>query len=240
MFGFIILRCVKSKVHANYWIECYECIRNLYKENQIMIVDDNSDKNFIIEKVLFNTTVIDSEYIGRGELLPYIYYLKNNFVEKVVILHDTVFLKTYVDFENYNDTYLWHFEDHQWDNTKRETFLLSRLENNKSLLELYNSKRNWKGCFGVMSIISYKTLNQINSDHNLFMLLDHILNRSDRMCLERIFAVLLKLRNDNIVSIYGDITKHINFFRLSYDNYMNLKQYNSDVLPSAVKVWISR
>lgn len=37
-------------------------------------------------------TVVHSEYAGRGELLPYVYYLKYRIADRVVILHDSVFL----------------------------------------------------------------------------------------------------------------------------------------------------
>jgi len=73
--GFIILRHVNSSLTNNYWIRCYDSIRHFYPENSIIIIDDNSDLQFLTEKKLDNTTVINSEYPKRGELLPYYYYL---------------------------------------------------------------------------------------------------------------------------------------------------------------------
>jgi hypothetical protein len=45
---------------------------------------------------LYKTTIINSEYHGRGELLPYYYYLQNKFVDKAVIIHDSVFINKYI------------------------------------------------------------------------------------------------------------------------------------------------
>jgi len=36
--GFIILRHVNSSIVNKYWIQCYDCIRNHYPENIIMII----------------------------------------------------------------------------------------------------------------------------------------------------------------------------------------------------------
>jgi hypothetical protein len=44
-----------------------------------MIIDDDSNYEYITEKQLYNTIVINSDYKRRGELLPYIYYLKINY-----------------------------------------------------------------------------------------------------------------------------------------------------------------
>lgn len=75
--GFIILRHVNNDLTNKYWIHCYNCIRKHYQENHILIIDDNSNYNFITNKELYKTTIINSEYHQRGELLPYYYYLHN-------------------------------------------------------------------------------------------------------------------------------------------------------------------
>ena len=48
---------------------------------QIILIDDNSNYDFIKkeeEETLYKTKIVHSEYIGRSELLPYIYYLRRN------------------------------------------------------------------------------------------------------------------------------------------------------------------
>lgn len=81
--GFIILRHVNNELTNLYWIHCINCINciRLYKKilsrNHILIIDDNSDKLFLTDIDFYKTTIINSEYPKRGELLPYYYYLNN-------------------------------------------------------------------------------------------------------------------------------------------------------------------
>ena len=119
--GFIILRHVMDALTNSYWMLCYDNIRKYYPENLIMIIDDNSKTEFITDKELYKTTIINSEYHARGELLPYYYYLQNKLFDTAVILHDSAFICKYIDFstiENYK--IIWHFE-HHWDQIEDET-----------------------------------------------------------------------------------------------------------------------
>ena len=52
--GFIILRHVRCPDTNSYWIKCYNSIRNFYPENGILIIDDNSDLNFVTQIELEN------------------------------------------------------------------------------------------------------------------------------------------------------------------------------------------
>ena len=53
-FGFIMLRHVNSEETNKYWIESYSCIRSLYPDNMIIIIDDSSNYVFITEIPLIN------------------------------------------------------------------------------------------------------------------------------------------------------------------------------------------
>ena len=75
--GFIILRHVNSSITNTYWIKCYNSIRHFYPENNILIIDDNSDPEFLTHKILYKTNIINSEFTKRGEVLPYYYFLQN-------------------------------------------------------------------------------------------------------------------------------------------------------------------
>ena len=80
-FGFIITRHVNSKKTNNYWNQCIKLIRMYYPFRKIIVIDDNSNQFFISADFQYkNVSFIQSEYPGRGELLPYIYYLKYSFV----------------------------------------------------------------------------------------------------------------------------------------------------------------
>lgn len=84
-FGFIILRHVNNHLTNKYWIHCYDCIRKVYSSITIIIIDDNSNYEFITHKEMYNTHIIKSEYPGRGELLPYYYYLHNMLFDKAIL-----------------------------------------------------------------------------------------------------------------------------------------------------------
>jgi hypothetical protein len=95
--GFIMLRHVNNEFTNNYWIHCYSCIRKFYPENNILIIDDNSDYKYISEINLYKTTIIKSEFPKRGEFLPYYYFLHYKFFDIAVFIHDSVFINQYVD-----------------------------------------------------------------------------------------------------------------------------------------------
>jgi hypothetical protein len=206
--GFIILRHVSSSYNNYYWKYCYECIRKFHPENHILIIDDNSNKEFLTEINLYKTTIINSEYPKRGELLPYYYYLRNKLFDIAVILHDSVFINKYIDFSV--DTYkiLWNFE-HYWDQIDDEKKMINQF-NDTTLSEFYNNKRLWKGCFGGMSIITHEYLISINNKYPIEKLLDYVLTRYNRCSFERVIAVLLQV-NGVTPSLLGNIHAYCNF-----------------------------
>ena len=58
--GFIMLRHVNSISTNKYWIYSYDCIRKYYPDNTILIIDDNSNYEFITKKNLYKTIIINS------------------------------------------------------------------------------------------------------------------------------------------------------------------------------------
>lgn len=242
--GFIILRHVNNSLSANYWVESYDCIRKLYPENKIIIIDDNSNYDFIIEKDLYNTKIIQSEFIGRGELLPYYYYLNNKLFDIAVIIHDSVFINKLIDFTNFNNfKFLWEFE-HHWDQIEDENRMIQTL-NDSNLYKFYLNKNLWKGCFGSMSIIKHDYLLDIHNKYNINKLLDLVINRYNRSSFERIIACLLQINNydNNNISLFGNIHSYCNnnfncIWNFSYFDYKNnIQKYNE--LP-IIKVWTGR
>lgn len=214
-FGFIILRHVICENTNKYWIECYTCIRRFYPTNKILIVDDHSNYDFITDIMVENTLTVNSEYKGRGELLPYLYYLNFPLFDKAVILHDSVFIQTYIHFDNnMENTPLWCFE-HHWNNSVPEKNIISLLkpyypdsahssntngENNTHLQELYDNKELWKGCFGAMTFISYDFLKDINAKYNLYNIINYMQSRFDRTFIERILPVIITYEKYEIQS----------------------------------------
>ena len=208
--GFIVLRHVNSEQTNKYWIHCVNCIRQYYPENKILIIDDNSNYNLITisDKKLYKTTVINSEYHKRGELLPYYYYLHNKLFDAAVIIHDSVFINKYIDFSVEKYKFLWDFQ-HNWDQIEDETRMIDMF-NDSELKIFYNNKNLWEGCFGGMSIITHDYLTYVNNKYDISKLLECILNRYNRCSFERVIAVLLQ-KNYSEPSLLGNILKYCKF-----------------------------
>jgi hypothetical protein len=239
--GFIISRHVNSEKTNKLWIECYDCIRKFYPVNKILIIDDFSNYEFVdTHKILSDTLIIQSEFKGRGELLPYYYYLQNKLFDYAVIIHDSVFIQQFIDFKR-ETQFLWSFE-HHWDNLYDNSKLINRLLKPESISSVFNNVTLWEGCFGVMSVITHDFLCDMNNTFNFVNLIEVIVSREDRMSLERVFAVLLticnKKNNIKTTSIFGSIHVYCNWGQ-GYETYQSKKINNQITLPIE-KVWSGR
>jgi hypothetical protein len=206
--GFIILRHVNSEITNKYWISCINSIRAFYPENKILIIDDNSNYNFITEEKLYKTTIINSEYPKRGELLPYYYYLHNKLFDIAVIIHDSTIINTYIDFNIDKYISLWNFGHSPNDQLDDETLMIKSF-NNTELLNFYNNRSLWNGCYGGMSIITHDYLSYINSLYAIENLLPLILNRHNRMSFERVLGCIMAMHTEiKIAAKFGNIHKY--------------------------------
>ena len=215
--GFIILRHVKCKNTDKLWKTSYQHIRKLYKDNNILIIDDNSNYNFIdtkYEKTLHNCKIIISEYPGRGELLPYIYFLENKHCDIAYILHDGCFINKDIIIQNSINNLktvrkLWSFR-HLWNQPQNEIKLIKTLNNNSELIKIHKNTHSWKGMFGVMSVINHDFLSKINDKYNLYKLIDVVKTRYNRKSLERVMAIIFTSMDPTFTNntIFGDIHKY--------------------------------
>jgi len=229
--GFIILRHVTNRRTGNYWKYSYNCIRKFYPFNNIVIIDDNSNYEYINvedESRLVNTFILKSSFPGRGELLPYYYFLRNKLFDVAVILHDSAFINRFIDFKC--DTYklLWKF-DHTWNVPENELRLLS-VFNNKDIIDFYHSKDLWNGCFGVMTVVNFKFLEMINSKYDLSKLLNLVKTRDDRMALERVIACIFQ-KESPMECMFGNIKDYCQWGGTDVETYSHLP---------IIKVWTGR
>ena len=229
-FGFIILRHVNNELTNKYWIKCINSIRQYYPENNILIIDDNSNYEYITEEILYKTTIINSEYPNRGELLPYYYYLHNKLFDIAVIIHDSVIVNKYIDMRVEKYKFLWEFE-HDWDQIEDERRMIN-IFNDLELKEFYENKDLWKGCFGGMAIITHDYLIYINKKYDISKLIEVVLNRYNRCSFERVIACLLQ-KEGNKETLLGNIHNYCNW-GISFDQ---TKEYNH--LP-LIKCWTGR
>lgn len=249
-YGFIITRHVNSEVTNKYWNQCVKLLRTYYPHKKIIIIDDNSNPQFLKQENDYkDITIIQSEYPKRGELLPYIYFLRNKWFDNAVIIHDSVFFHKRIAFEKLKTPVmpLWHFE-YDRENLYNLLRMTSYLSNNyviKSKLNPHNYlnyHRQFNGCFGTQVFINHTFLQNIQSKYNIINLINAVRNRRDRCGLERIMGAIFYTENPQLhkyYSFFGKIHNNKNAFNYSYNNYIN--DFNSRKVPSyIVKVWTGR
>jgi hypothetical protein len=251
-FGFIIARHVNSQLTNKYWNNCVRCIRFFYPLKKIIIIDDNSNYDYVNDLYkLDNIEVIQSEFHGRGELLPYYYFLKYKFFDNAIIMHDSVFFHARINFEKLIGMPvlpLWHFES-----DKENSFNLLRVSdvliNNSNIKNSVNSNNyilpikqmKWYGCFGVQSFINHNFLKFIENKYKISNLIQTIKCRKDRCCLERIMGIIFCNEYDkllNIKSLFGDIFEK-QTWGYNFEQYMDDFEHKKISKP-IIKVWTGR
>jgi hypothetical protein len=242
-YGFIILRHVDSIVTNEYWKRCYHNIRTYFPTNPIMIVDDNSNREFLTEDdVDFSDVIIvySKTYKGAAEFLPYYYFHKLQPFPIAVIIHDSVFIHSAIPFSLRDDEpirFVWTIP-HLWDEDALPFLeeITEGMPHRDRLLATYKHK-DWWGSFGAMSIIRWSFLNQMNQDHRLFQQISRIKTRDHRSAWERLLGLLAyeyvpygmqfaQFRNIN----------HYLKMGITYEEYCSHKY---DIFP-IVKVWTGR
>ena len=258
-YGFIITRHVNSEKTNKYWNQCVNLINTFYPLKQIIIIDDNSNQQFIKSNIEYkNLTIIQSEYPGRGELLPYIYYLKHKWFQNAIIIHDSLFIHKRIPFENYKMPILpfWH---HTYDKENVHNLLriTSSLSHNNKLIRMLNKREenvitfkvtntntndNFNLCFGCQCYIKLNFLEMLQNKYNITNLVNSISNRADRCSLERILGLLFCEEYPKLLkvkSLFGNIFKYPKAFIYNYDDYDNdFKQ--KKLRHIFIKVWSGR
>jgi len=251
-FGFIITRHVNSEKTNKYWNHSVKLLRRLYPNNKIVIIDDNSNKDFVKADFIYkNTITIETEFKGRGELLPYYYYIKNKFFENAVIIHDSVFFHKKINFEklnNFNVLPLWFFNPDK-ENINNTLRIINNLQNrflidqklllNNTILGMPDTK--WYGCFGVQSYINHNFLLKLENKYKLTNLISAVSCREDRCCLERIFGCIFYNENPKILkkkALLGNIHEYQSW-GVTFDEYIE-KLKNGTKVKIITKVWTGR
>lgn len=255
-YGFIITRHVNSEETNKYWNQSVKLLKVFYPNRKVIIIDDNSKQEYVKPDCNYdNVTIIQSEYHGRGELLPYIYYLRYKWFPNAVILHDSVFVHRHIPFEimKHPVVPLWH---HPYDkeNAVNVYRLASYLTNNYHIRQklLKNEQFVTLGmnsdafdlCFGAQAFINLSFLEQIEKKYRLTNLIPAIINRADRCSFERVIGLLfneeyIKMSSNKVVSLFGRIHNFPHAFKYNYKQYK--ADLNNKLLPSMfVKVWTGR
>jgi len=255
-YGFIITRHVNSEITNKYWNQSVKLIRTFYPLRQIVIIDDNSNQEFVKPDFDYkNLTIIQSEFPQRGELLPYYYYLKYKWFPNAVIIHDSLFIHKKIHFETFLMPVipLWH---HNYDKENMHNILriTSGLKNNSLLIQkihkkeeivlnlISKSNNDFNLCFGGQCYIKLGFLEKIEQKYGISNLINFIHNRSDRCALERILGLLFCQEYPRLLkinSLFGDIVSSPRAFSYNYNDYNNDIQHKKVISPF-VKVWTGR
>jgi hypothetical protein len=257
-YGFIISRHVNSEITNKYWNECVRCIQKVHQGIPIVIIDDNSNYEFVKSDLDYqNVQIVQSEYPKRGELLPYYYFWKNHYWENAVIIHDSVFIQKRIPYRKLkvNVMPLWHFNgSSKYDNQNNALRIAKCLKNNYEIQKnLYQNNNDptsimkinklpeWNGIFGVQSYIKHTFLCSLQQKYELFNMLNYINSRPDRCSLERIMGIIFWLESPiSIPSLFGEITRSPDSFALSYDAHRDYINKNGRAKTAYVKVWSGR
>jgi|LauGreDrversion4_2_1035121.scaffolds.fasta_scaffold16773_2 hypothetical protein len=252
-FGFIITRHVNSQQTNKYWNHNVKLIRTYYPLKKIIIIDDNSNYEFVKADFDYkNVEIIQSEYPGRGELLPFIYFLRHKWFNNAVIIHDSTFIHKRIPFEKINRPVLpfWHYpyDKEYLDNLlrigsylKNSSFIRQRLSGGEiNILGMNTDTFNL--CFGGQCYINHSFLLSLERKYNITNLVNAITCRKDRCGFERILGVLFNNEYPDLKtlpSFYGDIRTHYLSFRYNFAQYIN--DFNNKIIHGLmVKVWTGR
>jgi hypothetical protein len=252
-FGFILTRHVNSEITNEYWNQCVFLLEKFYPNKKIILIDDNSKEEFVKAKHEFkNVTIFKSPFPGRGELLPYVFYINHDFFENAVIIHDSIFFHKRLQFENFigvGAVPLWHFPSDR-ENVANSLKVIHKMSNRFDLARkltmnetniLGLNANKWVGCFGIMSFINRNFLLYLNRKYKIENMIPTIQTKMDRCCLERIFGVLLSeeaRKNKKIKSIFGNIRNYQNF-DYTFQNYSDDLKIGKIKKP-IIKIWSGR
>lgn len=238
-----MIRHVCSKATNLYWKESYRCIRQWYPEAPIVIIDDSSHRDFLVEDIVTTrcTVIYDHSHKGSAELLPYYYFHLLHPFDTAVIIHDSVFLQRHIDFSleaNESCRFLWNFP-HWYDDEIFDWIhnVYSTLPNPDRFTNLYHRKDAWQGCFGVMSVIRWNFLDQIQAKEDLFgHWLQVVKTRNDRHALERAISLVFTEYEPGMKqALFGNIYDYIRW-GVTFQEYLTQDFSDKPVM----KVWTAR
>ena len=112
--------------------------------------------------------------------------------------------------------------------------LLSLLNVNPTLYD----KKQWKGCFGAMCIITLSFLDTLMSKYPLNVIAPFVTQRLHRMCFERVFAILCYELLGHVDTLYGDIVQNVPY-GTTLEQYMKGWVFFMKHFP-LMKIWASR
>lgn len=241
---FVILTHVKDEKTGTLWKKAHDSVRKFYPDESIVVIDDNSPLPPNIEG-LENVTFIRSEYPGAGELLPYLYFLKFKWADRMIFLHDSMALIRPFTEEELAPLvkFHWHFSDLPEEDAKTPIEeLLAELHNGDELIQ-FKRHAKWDGAFGVASLIHINVLEDLSEKYGFPDRLKQIVHtRNQRMALERVFGILLERSEyfkDQKSSNFGSILEFPHAFHTTVTE-QELDEITATYPGAIIKTWHGR
>jgi len=220
--GFIISRCVKTKEHNFLYKECYNAIRKYHPNVKIVFIDDNTDKAILENYPMTNVEIIQSEYPGAGEYLPYYYLLQRKLFKKAVLMQDSMILQTEIPFDTVGSyKFLFYYTPAEMDKPPNDLIEKTKVPN--ELLSVYTD-RKWVGCWGSSIIITYDFLKKIEDEVGILCWKDLINNRDMRISLETAIALVCIYLNNDKPPEMNSLCGHV--YQLQVMREYQLKNHN--------------
>ena len=244
-YVFVILRHIGITQDNNLWTSSYQSIRKFYT-NPIIIIDDNSKINTVNGK-LVNTEIIQSEFNGAGEILPYYYFLQHKWADRMIFLHDSMFLNRPFKESELSGLirFHWYFNNTEIREQNKINTYLSMLRNHGGLLDYAKTNQSWKGCFGGATIVDLEVVEHLEKKYDFFSTLTlSIKSRKERETFERLLGIVVYYEKmiEEPCSNFGSITQYPNAFESQHTDYptathiVSQHKYNTAIL----KVWRGR
>ena len=240
---FVILRCIREEKDKELWRRCYTSIRYFYDMAKIIIIDDNSRLTDEYDMRVEETTIIKSDFAGAAEVLPFYYFLKYHWADRMIILHDSMFIKRPFTTDELAGKikFLWHFDRHEYDDNAKIDKIIEFIPYSSELISLRKCTREWNGCFGLAMIIDWTLIKELDDKYGIASLLvHHIKSRDDRMAYERIFGLVVfkeQLVTKTNCSMFGSIHNYAGSWQADFEWQMT----NQHLYPYAVmKTWSGR
>lgn len=243
-YVFVLLRHIRHPSDNELWISSYNSIRRYYT-NKIVIIDDNSQLNTVNGK-LYETEIIPSDYAGAGETLPYYYFLMHRWADRMIFLHDTMFLYRPFKPEEVDTEGRFHWSFSNNDSEGRLRSFLPSLRNHKELAPLLSHPDQWRACFGVAMVVGLPVVEALEEKYKLFStMVMMIRNRKDREMAERLVGLVFFHEGHvtlETCDTFGDILKYPNAFQSEWSNMSSARyQLEQAGYDSAImKVWRGR
>ena len=240
--GFFIPRCVRKPEHNILYKECYEAVRRYHPDVKIIFIDDNSDKEVLVEHEMTNVEIIQSEYRAGGEYLCYWYMLERKPFKKAIFIQDSMILNGSIPYERVDDyMFLYEFPSVNLSSTALHSLLDAT--KNPEEIKSYCMQGVWKGCWGSMMIVTGEFINRLEDTFGISNWVTIIHSREYRMALESAIGVLCSfLQPKDTVSIFGQ-SSDMNVMKYPGNEKHTLDMYLADkkrIKDSIIKVWNGR